>query len=147
MSASRSQKKRRKAMEAPKIKHVLRDKDILKASNIFGLDEVELRKMNDLRLLNTEYLRDVLIRYDYESLTNGARTFLMERNSAYTFPEVRQAIMSEYGISAQTLNAVLKGTNNKSMYFCKMCGNRITKRQYDTTHGLCVSCAADTIGL
>lgn len=134
-------------MEAPKINYVLRERDILKASKIFGVEAAQIRVMNDLRLLNVEYMRDVLVRYDYESLTNGARSFLMESNRAYTFPEVRAAIQSEYGISAQTLNSILHGTNNKSMYFCKMCGKRITRKQYEATNGLCLTCSADTIGL
>lgn len=133
-------------MEAPKIKYILREQDVLKASQIFGVDVMTIRKLNDQRLLNTEYIRDVLIRYDYDKLTMGCR-YLVARNRAYTFPEVRQAIQQEYGISTKALNAILHGKNNKTMHFCKMCGQRVSGKTYMRTGGLCSNCHADTLEL
>ncbi len=133
-------------MEAPRIKYILREQDILKISDIFGIDIMEMRKMNDQRLLNTEYMRDILVRYDYDKLTRGCK-YLVAQNKAYTFPEVCKAIQNEYGISKQTLNSILRGKNNRQMYFCKLCGVRIQKRTYERTGGLCPNCHSDTLDL
>lgn len=133
-------------MEAPKINYILRERDILKASQVFDTNVMTLRKLNDQRLLNTEYIRDVLIRYDYDKLTRGCR-YLVAENRAYTFPEVMKAIMQEYGISKQTLNSILHGKNNRTMHFCKVCGQRVPGHTYERTGGLCSNCHADTLSL
>jgi hypothetical protein len=133
-------------MEAPKIKYILREQDILKASQVFDIDVMTLRKLNDQRLLNTEYMRDVLVRFDYDKLTRGCK-YLVAQNKAYTFPEVMKAIQQEYGISRQTLNSILHGKNNRTMHFCKLCGQRINGRTAERTGGLCSNCHADTLEL
>ena len=129
---------------APPIEYVLRDQDILKASKVFGVDPVELKKMNDLRLLNTLYMRDQLIIYDYSELMRGCR-ILVRNHRAYTIPEVMKAIANEWGISVQTLDKILHGTQNKKMFFCKGCGVRIPRKTAERTNGLCSSCFADTL--
>lgn len=133
-------------MEAPKIKYILREQDIMKASHIFDVDVMTLRKLNDQRLLNTEFMRDTLVRYDYDKLTRGCK-YLVAQNKAYTFPEVMKAIQQEYNISRQTLNSILHGRNNKTMHFCKVCGQRVSGKTYERTGGLCSSCHADTLEL
>ena len=133
-------------MEAPKIKYILRERDILKASQVFNVDVITLRNMNDQRLLNTEYIRDVLVRYDYDKLTRGCK-YLVAANKAYTFPEVMKAIMQEYGISKQTLNSILHGTNNRTMHFCKLCGQRVSGKTFERTGGLCSNCHSETLEL
>ena len=133
-------------MEAPKIKYILREQDIMKASQLFNVDTMTLRKLNDQRLLNTEYIRDILIRYDYDNLTRGCR-YLVAKNKAYTFPEVLKAIQQEYGISSKALNSILHGKNNKTMHFCKICGQRVNGRTFERTGGLCSNCHAETLDL
>lgn len=133
-------------MEAPKIKYILRERDIMKASEVFGEDVMTLRRLNDSRLLNTEYIRDILVRYDYDKLTKGCK-YLVAKNKAYTFPEVMKAIQQEYGISRQTLNSILHGKNNRTMHFCKLCGQRISGTTAARTGGLCSCCHAETLEL
>jgi len=133
-------------MEAPKIKYILREQDIMKASQVFDVDAITLRKLNDQRLLNTEFIRDVLVRFDFDKLTRGCR-YLVAQNKAYTFPEVMKALQLEYNISRQTLNSILHGTNNRTMHFCKVCGQRVNGKTFERTGGLCSSCHADTLDL
>lgn len=133
-------------MEASRILYKLRDKDIQKASVLFGVDEYALKTLNDLALLNSEYIRDKLIKNDYEKLTRGLK-FLIDQNGAYTFPEIREALMKEYGVNSRTLNSILRGKNNSSLHFCKKCGIRVSSMTYKRTGGLCSNCFADTLEL
>ena len=88
-----------------RIQNILRDKDIKKASNLLGIDELTLKRLNDQRLLNSEYIRDLIIRSDYEKLVRGLR-YLIDQENAYTFPEIKKALTKEYSVSMQTLNNI-----------------------------------------
>jgi hypothetical protein len=133
-------------MEANRINYKLRDKDIQKASALFGIDELIIRRMNDQCLLNAEYIRDLLIKSDYERLTNGLR-YLIDQKNAYTFPEIKAALKKEYCISMQTLNSILHGRNNSNLCFCTKCGMRTSSLTYKRTGGLCSNCFAETLEL
>ena len=129
-----------------KILNILRDKDIKKAANLFGIDEMTFKRMNDQRLLNSVYIREVLIRSDYEKLTRGLR-YLVDQEGSYTFPEIKHALTREYGLSMPALNNILYGKANVNMVFCKKCGFRISNRTAKRTGGLCSACFADTLDL
>ena len=134
-------------MESSRIAYKLRDKDIQKASVLFGIDEFVLKNMNDLCLLNAEYIRDRLIRHDYEKLTRGLK-YLVDQNGAYTFPEIRAALVKEYNVTQRTLTSILHGKNNgNKMHFCKKCGMRTSKMTYERTGGFCSNCFAETLEL
>ena len=112
-----------------KILRILRDKDIQKASKLLGVDEATLKRMNDLRLLNTDYIRGLLIKNDYE----------------YSYPEIMAALRKEYLVKTDELNAIINGRINNGMYFCRRCGLRITKAAFDRTNGLCPDCFSETL--
>lgn len=131
---------------APKIEHILREVDIRKASVIFEVDETILRLLNDKALLNAEYIRDSLIKYDYNKLIDGLE-LLADENKNYTYPEAIKAVCGEYHITKQALTQILRSRTNTNMLFCVKCGRRIQKVQYKRTKGLCEDCFAEKIGL
>lgn len=77
--------------QASKIQHVLRDVDIQKASSLFDIDEATLHRLNDQFLLNVEYIREELIKHDWNKLVKGLK-YLVDQNQGYTYPEVSKAV-------------------------------------------------------
>ena len=41
----------------PYVTRILRDKDIVKASKLFGIEEAILKRLNDQHLLDSDYIR------------------------------------------------------------------------------------------
>ena len=134
----------RREGEAPKIMYILRDKDIRLASKVFDIDEFSLRKLNDQRLLNVLYIRDMLVRYHYDRLTQGL-SFKADKDKVYTKRQICRALMKEFKLSSKALDSILNGTNNKTMYFCNCCGMRITIYEHKKNGGLCSDCRGDMI--
>lgn len=132
--------------QASKIQYVLREKDIDKVAEVFGVDVASLRMFNDKRMLNVDYIRDRLIKYDYHKLTNGLR-FLVDENKTYTYPEITAAICNNYNISKKAFNQIINSKINDNAVFCQRCGIRVSKQQYAKTNGLCENCFAMTIDL
>lgn len=130
---------------ADSVQFTLRPKDLEKASDMFGIDRVILERLNAQRLLNATYIRNLLIRADYERLTSGLH-WLEHQDKNYRFPEVLRALQREYNISKPNLNKILHG-KNESVVFCNRCGIRITKQCYNRTNGLCSNCFAETLEL
>lgn len=132
--------------QASKIQFVLREKDIEKAAEVFGVDVVSLRMFNDKRMLNADYIRSRLIKHDYRKLTNGLR-FLVDEKKTFTYPEVAAAICNNYNISKKAFNQIVNSKINDGAVFCQRCGIRVSKQQYNKTNGLCENCFAETIDL
>lgn len=130
---------------ADTVQRILRPKDLAKASDIFGIELALLERLNSQRLLNSTYIRNILIRADYERLTSGLH-WLEHQDKDYKFPEVQRALRQEYNLSKEELKQILRG-RNVSLIFCNKCGARITKKCYDRTNGLCSNCFADTLEL
>lgn len=130
---------------ADTVQFTLRPKDLQKASELFGIELVMLERLNSQRLLNTTYIRNILIRVDYERLTSGLH-WLEHQDKNYRFPEVLRALQHEYNVSKPNLNKILHG-RNEGLVFCNRCGIRISKRCYDRTNGLCSNCFADSLEL
>ena len=130
---------------ADTVQFTLRPKDLIKASDLFGIDQATMEQFNSLRLLNATYIRNLLIRADYERLTSGLH-WLEHNDKAYNFPEVIRALQKEYNISKPNLNKILHG-RNESIHFCSRCGIRIPRKCFDRTNGLCSNCFADTLEL
>lgn len=130
---------------ADSVQFTLRPKDLEKASDMFGIDRALLERLNAQRLLNATYIRNLLIRADYERLTSGLH-WLEHQDKNYRFPEVLKALQREYNISKPNLNKILHG-KNESVVFCNRCGIRITKQCYNRTNGLCSNCFAETLEL
>lgn len=129
---------------ADTVQFTLRPKDIEKASELFGIDIATLERFNAQRLLNATYIRNILIRADYERLTNG--THWLEHKKNYKYPEVMKALQREYNITKSNLQEILHG-RNESIMFCNRCGIRISIAQYNRTGGYCSNCFAETLEL
>lgn len=130
---------------ADTVQFTLRPKDIEKASDLFGIEIAILERLNVQRLLNATYIRNLLIRADYERLTSGLH-WLEHQDKKYNFPEVLRALSREYNISQQNLKEILHG-RNEALMFCNRCGKRIGKSQYNRTKGFCSICFSDTLEL
>lgn len=130
---------------ADNIQYTLRPKDLEKASDLFGFDYALLDRLNSQRLLDAVYIRNILIRADYERLTSGLH-WLEHQDKNYNFPEVLRALQREYNISKKNLLGVLHGRNT-SLLFCRNCGKRISKPCFNRTNGLCSNCFADQLEL
>lgn len=128
---------------ADTVMYTLRPKDLKKASELFGIDMATLERLNSQRLLDTTYIRNLLIRADYERLTSGLH-WLEHQDKTYNFPEVMRALSREYNISKDNLQRALHG-RNESIVFCKRCGIRISRQCYKRTGGLCSNCFADQL--
>lgn len=130
---------------ADTVQFTLRPKDMEKASDLFGEDMAVLERLNSKRMLNATYIRNILIRADYERLTSGLH-WLEHQDKTYKFPEVIRALAREYNISQDSVRSILRG-KNESLLFCTRCGRRIGKTIYDRTDGLCSNCFADKMEL
>lgn len=130
---------------ADTVQFTLRPKDLEKASEMFDIELATLERLNSQRLLNATYIRNLLIRADYERLTSGLH-WLEHQDKKYNFPEVMRALQHEYNVSKPNLLQILHG-RNESIMFCSRCGIRITKACYNRTDGLCSNCFAETLEL
>lgn len=130
---------------ADTVRYTLRPKDLDKASELFQIDKAMMERLNSLRLLNVEYIRNLLVRADYERLTSGLH-WLEHQDKKYNFPEVMRALQNEYNISKTLLTSILHG-RNEAILFCSRCGIRISKQCNSRTKGLCSNCYADTLEL
>ena len=130
-------------MDTSMVQYTLRPKDIKKASSLLEISECDLMKFNALKLLNTSYIRALLIRADFEKLTNGLH-YLESHDKRYRYPEVIKALAREYGIGPKAVSAILHGKDEK-IFFCTRCGVRITAQGYRDRGGLCSNCYADTM--
>ena len=132
-------------MDTSSVQYILRPKDIEKAAELFGYDQALLKQFNDQRLLNTTYIRALLIRLDFERLTSGLH-WLEHNDKDYAYPEVMTALRRHYGISMKALQKILSSRNQKTL-FCSKCGIRVSASTYERTGGLCPNCFADTIDI
>ncbi len=132
-------------LESVKITRVLRDDDVKKASAVLGIGEAVLAECNDKCLLNVEYIREILIREDWRKLTSGLQ-YLVERNRAYSYPEVTEAVCRHWQITKRQLTEILKGRAMK-MVFCPVCGIRVEPLASKRTGGLCANCFTESLNL
>ena len=133
-------------MEAPRIKFVLTDEQIQRFSDMMGLDPTWVEALNAIACLNTEYIRDLLIRADFNQLTRGLQ-YIQTVKKSYNYKELRKALARKYNTSESKINEVIQGRNNSALHFCKRCGKRITGRTDQRTHGICTSCMVDELDL
>lgn len=132
-------------MDTSSVQFTLRAKDVKKASALLEIDEATISKFNDLRLLNTTYIRSLLMRADYERLTSGLH-YLSKQDKKYRYPEVVKAIAREYGIGAKAVQEILNG-KNETVCFCSKCGIRISMKTARLRGGLCSNCYVDSLDL
>lgn len=129
-----------------RIDAILREKDIQKAAEIFGLEEATIKKFNDLRLLNVEYIFECLVRYDYQKLSFGIKLSDLESNKKRMEQAIGLAIRKEYNISKKLYNSIInETTTRKKMFFCDRCGKRMSMAEYNSGDGICTTCKADDI--
>lgn len=133
-------------MVTPKIKYVLTPDQIAKFCDIKGLDQAIVEQLNAIHCLNTLYIRDLLIQYDYHELTRGVE-YLATTKKKYNYKEIRMALARAYRMPESEINAAIQGKNNKDLHFCSKCGKRINGHQATRTGGLCSDCLVDELGL
>ena len=129
-------------MNQPKcnLKFLLTDEMIQRAAAIFDLDEATLRKLNDMALLNTEYIRNAILIRDYEKLTKGL-IYLAKDDQTYTFSEIKKAIAKKYHLSvAYVARQVVNKTRNENIFYCKECGTIMKEAEWKRTGGICSDC-------
>ena len=131
---------------AKNVVRILTDREIQKASKLLGYEEAVLTQMNSQYLLDVDYIRTLLVKSDYDHLVRGLQ-YLVDQKGTYSYPEIMAVLKKEYGMSYDELNAAIHGRKNKTIYFCRKCGIRITKVTYNRTDGLCNNCFAETINL
>ena len=122
----------------------LRDKDILKASQLVGVDEVTIRRLNEQNLLNTDAIRRMLVKYDYSKLVSGLKLIRDESGGRYTYSEILYALQKEYNISMALIKKIVRSTG-KRKGFCRVCGKEVEFKTLKRTGGLCSECFAQTI--
>lgn len=132
-------------MDTSSVQYTLRPKDIQQASSLLELPVEELEKLNALKILNTSYIRTLLMRMDFEQLTHGLH-YLEVADRHYRYPDVIKAIARKYGVGPKAVSMALHGKDEK-IYFCSRCGVRITSQGYRDRGGLCQNCYADTLEL
>lgn len=130
-------------MDTSTVQYSLRPKDIQKASSLLEIPQEQLQHFNGLKLLNTAYIRSLLMRADFERLTNGLH-YLGRCDNKYRYPEVIKALAREYGIGPKAVSAILHG-NDEQIFFCSKCGVRITSQGARNRGGLCSNCYADAL--
>ena len=130
---------------ADTVQFILRPQDIEKASDLFGIEIAILERLNSQRLLDATYIRNLLIRADYERLTSGLH-WLEHQDKNYNFPEVLRALGRAYGVNPKSVQSILQG-RKESLWFCRRCGRRIGKAAYNRTNGFCTNCFADQLEL
>ena len=132
--------------EAARIKYNLTEKQLLKFCDIFGLDLAAVAAVNAISCLNAEYIRDILIRYDYEDLKKGL-TYIETIHKSYSYDELKAALAKAYGMPVHEVAKIIRNRTNSDMHFCKKCGKRINKTMLFRTDGLCSDCMANTLDL
>jgi hypothetical protein len=130
-------------MDTSSVQYTLRPKDLQKASSLLELPLEQLQHYNSLKLLNVAYIRSLLMRADFEKLTNGLH-YLEKNDKKYNYPEVVKALAREYGIGAKAVAQILHG-KDESIHFCSKCGIRITAQGARNRGGLCSNCYSDSL--
>ena len=132
-------------MDTSSVQYTLREKDIEKTAELFGYDQAIIKQLNDQRLLNTVYIRSLLIRMDFERMTSGLH-WLEHNDKDYSYPEIMRALAKNYGVSVKAIQQTLHG-HSGAIFFCSKCGIRVPRETYKRTGGLCSQCFADTIDI
>lgn len=130
-------------MDTSSVQYILRPKDVQKVASLLNMPQETILHFNELRLLNTSYIRSLLMRADFERLTYGVHR-LGEEDRVYLYPEVVKAIAQEYGISAKECSKILHG-RDEEIFFCSKCGIRIPRKNMKSKQGMCSNCYVDTL--
>lgn len=133
-------------MPTERIWHKLTDQQLERFSDLFGISLVSVMALNNLGCLNVEYIRETLIREDFEKLRSGLR-YMESEQRAYSYKEVKIALAKVYNTTPAEIDAIIKNRKNSSLHFCKRCGQRTPMQTLQRTGGLCSNCMADTLSL
>lgn len=133
-------------MEAARINYILSEKQLAKFCNMFGIDLVCASALNEIACLNTDYIRDILVKYDYEELCHGIR-YMSEIKPRYGFDDLAKALAKEYRTTPANIKSIVNGKENRNMCFCSKCGKRIKKFVFGKNNGLCTDCLVETLEL
>lgn len=133
-------------MNLPKtnLSFLLTDEMIKRASAMFDIEEATLTHLNDMGLLNTEYIRNAIILQDYERLTKGL-TYLIDGSASYTFGEVKKSIAAKYNLTEHQITKIVSHPSRQGLFFCTKCGKIMKASEYKRTGGVCPECFVKTI--
>lgn len=113
----------------------LRPKDIERLSNLTGVSEADLTKLESMNLLAHNYAVDRLIQYSYRKL---------KAKKIYTPHQMTEALMREYGASKTKVQNAMYGKKSLEHY-CSECMRKISVRVWKRNNGMCDSCVAKNI--
>ncbi len=130
----------KKPAPPPTIEQSLRDKDLMKASLVFEVPIETLRMMNGLNILNVPRIRSVLIRQDFLNYKRAIKD-----KPEFTEAEILEALCREYKEPLKYISECVYKNFQGKMYFCRMCGKRISKPLAARTGGLCTSCNSELL--
>lgn len=109
----------------------LTGKELSKLADIIDVPENILRKINELNLLSSSYVRRVVIRSDFE------RVSAMKQ---YTKQQIMKAIAIEYNMTASNVETIIYNKKTNVKKYCQSCGNTVTSYKFTKNKGLCDEC-------
>lgn len=114
----------------------LTGKELSKLADIINVPEDILRKINELNLLSSSYVRRVVIRHDFERVSA-----LKE----YTKQQIMKAIAIEYNMTASNVETIIYNKKNNVKKYCQSCGNTVTNYKFTKNKGLCDNCLSQKL--
>ena len=115
----------------------LREKDINKLSSVLNLSVETLQELGAKNLLDDTEARNLLILSDWKRLKRGNK---------HTTSQIVEALINEYQVSKSKVENIIYA-KKKSQYWCKQCGKRILKSEYQRNNGICDRCVTLSIKL
>lgn len=106
-----------------------------KAADMCGISVVDFLKMRDRNFLNTTAVKHELIRYD---------AYALLKTKKFTEQQVFERLSGLYGVSVTQIQRVIK-MNPKRIYYCKKCGQEISKTIFKRNDGMCKGCFTQSI--
>lgn len=114
----------------------LTDRHLQKLVVVTELPLEKVVELNDMGILNSERVIELLIKFDWK--------LLMKRNNNLLARQRIKAIAKEYNVSDYYVKKCVY-THQQLNHFCQHCGNEITKLEYSRNGGLCEKCAVESI--
>lgn len=133
-------------MAEPRIQYKLTGEQLENFCDLAGVNIVTVNALNDLGCLNTNFIREILIREQYDNLCHGLRN-IESTYKSYSYPEIKLALSRVWRLPPKTIDEILRNRKNSHLLFCKRCGKRITPSEAKRTGGLCKFCMAEKLDL
>jgi len=106
-----------------------------KIADISGVPVEYIVKLRDRQLLDEQEVRNMLIRYDCNALLKTKK--LSDR-------QVYDTIAGIYNMSYSQVMRIIK-MKSKRIFYCKRCGQEISKSEFKRNNGMCGRCLSQSI--